>query len=253
MTKLFKTLGLIWVIAGMSFFIWMYISFDSRGFDESILESDNEIEVDMSDNLISFVPKSRVRGKVFFYPGALVDPLAYSPLCRKLAENGYETKIVRMPMRLASLGYKLIKDRGILDGEGHVTLIGHSQGGKMAARFVYENPASIENLVLLATTHPRDFDLSGRNINVLKIFGSEDGVANREKIVRNMPKLPMDTQYFEIDGGNHSNFGFYGTQLGDNGSSTTRKEQLDLTVSKILEFLDSKGRKGKRLLPSSEY
>lgn len=218
----------------------MYFTFKAKGFDDVILESDLEVEVTITNEYISFVPKPVSKSTLFFYPGALVDPFAYTPLCRKLSENGYKTVIVSMPWRMASKGYNLIKERNLLTDENSYTLIGHSQGGKMAGQFVFENPTSIKNLILLGTTHPRDIDLSSLDVNVLKIYGSEDGVASPLKIEKNKSKLPLDAEFHEIVGGNHSQFGYYGNQMGDNTANITREEQLNSILNKILDFLKSK-------------
>ena len=47
--------------------------------------------------------------------------------------------------------------------------MGHSQGAKMAAQFVYKHPGVIDKLVLIGTTHPRGISLAGRQLPVLKI------------------------------------------------------------------------------------
>ncbi|MDY7395164.1 alpha/beta hydrolase [Aureibaculum sp. 2210JD6-5] len=240
MKKIFKIFGAVWIFIGIAFFIYMYSTFKAKGFDKSILKSDRDIEINISDEYIYFVPKSISKSTIFFYPGALVDPFAYSPLCRKLSENGYKTIIVRMPWRMATKGYNLIKERNLLTDKNSYTLIGHSQGGKAAGQFVYENTKSIKNLILLGTTHPRDIDLSNLEVNILKIYGSNDGVASSEKIEKNKSKLPLNAEFYEIKGGNHSQFGYYGHQMGDNTANITREVQLNSIVSKILGFLKSK-------------
>jgi hypothetical protein len=49
--------------------------------------------------------------------------------------------------------------------------------------------------------------------------------------------LPADSQFVQIEGGNHANFGMYGPQKGDQESPLTSKEQLDEVLSAILEWL----------------
>lgn len=239
MKKFLKTFGILWLIMGIAFFIYIYYAFSAKGFENSLLKSNSDVEVTSTDDLISFTPSSTSKGTIFFYPGALVDPFAYTPMCRQLSDNGYKTIIVRMPWRMATKGYNLIKELNLLVDNENCTLIGHSQGGKMAGQFVYENPEAIENLILLGTTHPRDIDISDFDINVLKIYGSNDGVASPQKVEKNKPKLPSNTVYYKVKGGNHSQFGYYGHQVGDNTAEITKKEQMDLTLLKILEFLES--------------
>jgi pimeloyl-ACP methyl ester carboxylesterase len=62
-----------------------------------------------------------------------------------------------MPWRLPQYNYKKIST--IFDLKtGKYIIGGHSQGGKMAAQFVYENPNLMRGLFLIGTSHPRDMD-----------------------------------------------------------------------------------------------
>lgn len=233
----FKLLGTLWLMAGLLFIAWNYWSFRAQGFHKAVLESNTAIEVSVNNNYIAFNPQAGYASTLFFYPGALVDPFAYAPLCRKLSEAGYQVVIVRMPWRLASKGYKQIKELGLLSGNNNYTLIGHSQGGKMAAQFVYENPGLIKNLILLGTSHPRDIDLSAAPVNVLKILGENDGLASPDEVEINKKKLPATSTYIELKGANHSQFGYYGHQLGDHAATISHEQQLDALVSNMLAFL----------------
>jgi len=47
---------------------------------------------------------------LIFFPGAMVDPKAYVPLCRKIADNNIKVYLIKMPWRLASQGYNLQKE-----------------------------------------------------------------------------------------------------------------------------------------------
>lgn len=235
-----KILKIIWVVFGISFLAWMFLSMNAFGFDETIFESTPSIQVEKNDNYISFTPTTSYNQVVIFYPGALVDPDAYAPLCRNIAKHGYQTIIIHMPWRMATKGYNKIKEMNILDDSSKkYILAGHSQGAKMAAQFVYENPGVIDHLILLGTTHPRDIDLSSTETKILKIYGSNDGVASIGKIIANKPKLPTETTFVEIDGANHSQFGYYGFQLGDSRASITREEQQARVLDEIVSFLKS--------------
>src|SRR5207249_1727710 len=132
-----------------------------KGVNKLIFQSNSSVRVEETKDFISFTP-TRTYQKVFiFYPGALVDPVAYSPLCRKIADSGYKVFLIKMPWRLAKKGYNKPKEMSLLaDTTKQYILAGHSQGAKMAAQFVYENPTLIDRLILIGTTHPRDIDLS---------------------------------------------------------------------------------------------
>ena len=233
-----KIIKVVWVLSGLSFFLWMIISMEARGFEEEIFKNSSSVYVERTDDVTSFTPTTPYKTVILFYPGALVDPDAYAPLARKIAENGHQTIIVNMPWRMAMKGYNKIKKLNLLaDTTKKYILAGHSQGAKMAAQFTFENPTLVDQLVLLGTTHPRDIDLSKMDIPVLKIYGTKDGVASPRKILNNRPKLPSTATFVAIEGGNHSQFGYYGSQLGDDRADISRERQQELILKNILQFI----------------
>lgn len=75
------------------------------------------------------------------------------------------------------------------------------------------------------------------DLRVLSISGELDGLVVPEDIEASRSDLPEDSQFVQIEGGNHANFGMYGPQKGDQESPLTSKEQLDEVLSVILEWL----------------
>ena len=119
---------------------------------------------------------------------------------------------------------------------------GHSRGGALAARFVHQSPTVADALILVGTTHPKeaDWSLADLTIPVTKIYGTEDGIADATTILANRYLLPPETQFLAIVGGNHSQFGYYGAQLGDGRATISRAEQqaqLVEIISTILQRL----------------
>jgi pimeloyl-ACP methyl ester carboxylesterase len=117
---------------------------------------------------------------------------------------------------------------------------GHSLGGALACRLVRADPNAFSALVLIGTTHPKHDDLSFLVMPVTKVYGSNDGVAQPERMFSNRKLLPMNTQWVEIKGGNHSQFGNYGHQLFDGNATTSREAQQTATRSALLELLSKK-------------
>lgn len=107
----------------------------------------------------------------------------------------------------------------------------------MAAQFAYENPGLIDRLILMGTTHPRDFSIAGLKIPVMKLFGSNDGVADVKGVNDNKSNLPPLTKYILIKGGNHSQFGYYGFQFGDDKAEISREKQQQIILDNILLFI----------------
>ncbi len=234
-----KILRTIWMILGISFIGWLLYSYQSKDIDKVIFENSLIVKVVEEKDFYSFIPTYEYHYVVIFYPGALVDPKAYAPLCRTLSENGCKAILIKMPWRLATKGYNRPKELNLFaDTTKQYILAGHSQGAKMAAQFVYENPGLIDKLILMATTHPRDIDLSDVKTPIMKIYGSKDGVASMDEVNKNKSKLPSDTQYVLIEGANHAQFGFYGFQIGDHRADITRQEQQQITLNHILSFIE---------------
>jgi Alpha/beta hydrolase family len=234
----FKVIKIIWVSAGILFTTWLFYSMQSKGVSSAYLQSDDLITFEDNDDFYAFKPTTSYDQVFIFYPGALVHPNAYIPLCRKIAEKNIKVYLIKMPWRLAIKGYKKPLDLGILsDSTKTYVLAGHSQGAKMAAQFVFENKNAIDKLVLIASTHPRDISLADMSIPILKIYGSHDGVADETSIMDNKSKLPESTKFVRIEGANHAQFGYYGFQLGDNTATISREEQHAETIKSILNFI----------------
>lgn len=233
-----KIIVTIWMTIGIVFTCWLFYSYQSHGVDEQLLQNSSIVTIDITDDFYSFTPIKESKNIVIFYPGAMVAPKAYVPLCRKIAENNIKVYLIKMPWRLASKGYNKPKELNLFkDTTKTYILSGHSQGAKMAAQFVYENPYLINKLILIGTSHPRDISLANSRISILKIYGSNDGLADEKSIQDNKSKLPKTTLFAQIDGANHSQFGYYGFQLGDNKASINREQQQEETLKCILDFI----------------
>lgn len=80
--------------------------------------------------------------------------------------------------------------------------------------------------------------LSDRTLPVLKIYGSEDGVADEADILANRGNLPATAEVVRIAGANHAQFGYYGFQFGDNRATISRAEQQAKTLQHIVGFIN---------------
>ena len=73
-------------------------------------------------------------------------------------------------------------------------------------------------------------------IPVLSIYGSEDGVLNRQKYKEYIVKVNNLSEII-IDGGNHAQFGNYGEQSGDNKPKISSEKQWNQTTKEMLNFI----------------
>ena len=173
---------------------------------------------------------------VIFYPGGKVEAKAYAPLMDALAKEGVLSILVTMPGNLAVLDMNAAD--GICEQYPEIEswyMAGHSLGGSMAASYISENAKNFEGIILLASYSTADLSNSG--LEVLSIYGSNDGVLNMEKYEEYKPNLPEDFNEFIIDGGCHAYFGAYGEQEGDKKATITRDEQIKITVDEITKFI----------------
>jgi pimeloyl-ACP methyl ester carboxylesterase len=114
---------------------------------------------------------------------------------------------------------------------------GHSRGGVVASKLVYQRGRDLAGLVLIGTSHPRDFSLAGTSLPVTRVFGTRDTIADVEKLEATRHNLPPGTRFVRIDGGNHSQFGQYGFQPGDWPATIDRAAQHRMTVEAIFSTL----------------
>ena len=154
-----------------------------------------------------------------------------------LASEGILCVLVEMPFRLAVLDMNAAE--GIPAAFPEVErwyLGGHSLGGSMAASYLASHTEDFDGLILLGSYSTADLSESG--LSVLSVYGSEDGVLNREKYAEYKPNLPEGFTETVIEGGNHAYFGVYGEQEGDGTATVTPAEQLERTVEAILTLLE---------------
>ena len=207
--------------------------------DETALEAmahlTDSVQAELDGNVTWFVPENPVVGLIF-YPGGKVENTAYAPLMRACAENGILCALVRMPGNLAVL------DANAADGlqQEHPEIMtwyiaGHSLGGAMAAGYAAAHYEDYDGLILLAAYSTKD--ISQTTLRVLSVYGSEDGVLDRESYEKNWSNLPADTTEFVLDGGCHAQFGSYGPQDGDGVPTISGEEQVRQTAEAITDFV----------------
>lgn len=193
------------------------------------------VVVTEENGVFTFKPQNATKG-IIFYPGGKVEAKAYAPLMHSLAEEGILSVLVTMPGNLAVLDMNAAD--GICEQYPEIEswyMSGHSLGGSMAASYIAENSQEFDGIILLASYSTAD--LSDSDLEVLSIYGSNDGVLNMEKYSEYKPNLPSDLKEFIIDGGCHAYFGAYGEQEGDGKAKITREEQIEYTVEKITRFM----------------
>ena len=188
---------------------------------------------EMKQGVTVFEPLNAEAGFIF-YPGGKVEAAAYVPLMEALAVRNILAVLCDMPFNLAVLDVN--KADGIRDAFPKIDdwyIGGHSLGGSMAASYLNKQ-GGFDGLILLGSYSTSDVS----DTRVLSVFGSEDGVMNREKYEKYKSNLPKDYTEIIIDGGCHAYFGMYGEQEGDGKPEITPIQQIIITADHIKRFVE---------------
>lgn len=235
---LLSALIIILIVAGL-YWIFSFSRASSQAL--STIETTDQVQV-TDDGLLAFEPiLNNYNTGIIFYPGGKVDPKAYAPLAKGLAQKGYTTVIVPMPLNLAVLninaGNEVIQKYPEIK---NWIVAGHSLGGSMAVKYYNQNNIEkLKGIILLAAYPDSADDISQKDVKVLSIWGSVDTVLNKSMLDSTKVLLPPSTVYSEIYGGNHSQFGDYGLQSGDNEALIPLSQQQNLTLADIDNFIKS--------------
>lgn len=215
------------------------------------LQSDNEVTVTTGEfplplknpSYYVFTPNSAPPEKGFIiYPGGKVDARSYAPTARAIAAAGYLTFIACMPDDLAMNGYA--RAHTIIRQYKDIStwaVGGHSMGGSFACQFAKQFTWEIDGVVLWAAWPSFFFNLKYKPIEAISIYGSEDGYP--DDIEGGARQLPPGSEFVKIEGGNHTQFGYYDTapepqQEHDNPAKITRQEQQRQIIEATVGFLE---------------
>lgn len=239
---------LVWATVSTA---WLWNSYRTQGVGPELTAGDNSVSVESSPETLGFFPPfEQTPIGLLFFSGAGVAAEAYAPLLRPIAASGFPVVVVRLPYRIAPLERHKVeairRARAAMEARRVVrswVVAGHSLGGALAARLVHEGQQgqdgrpAVAALVLIATSHPKTFDLSQSSVPVTKIYASNDGIATKATIDETKALLPLNTRWVQIQGGNHSQFAHYGHQLFDGTATISRDEQQDITRNVLRDVL----------------
>ncbi len=197
------------------------------------------------DNGMVFVPADQeYRAVIVFYPGGKVEAQAYSGLMYELASHGYVCLLPRMPENLAFLKINAVD--GIKKRYPEETemvndlkwyLAGHSLGGVAASAYLIDNYEDYAGVILCASYTTEDF--SDKDLRLLSIYGSNDGVLNMSNYENSKAYWPENSTEYIIQGGIHSYFGSYGIQSGDGDPDISNEEQIKEAADVIADWIES--------------
>jgi pimeloyl-ACP methyl ester carboxylesterase len=160
-----RRVRIVWATSGVLFTAWVIWSFQARGVPAVASESSATVTVNDRGGAMTFVPTATIadRPALVFIAGGMVDPDAYVPFARAIADNGWPVAIVRLPWRMAFTdGGQIEVWRRVTDVRASwgaarpIVLGGHSRGGMLSTLFASRYSTELAGLLLVGTTHPRD-------------------------------------------------------------------------------------------------
>jgi dienelactone hydrolase len=228
----------ILILAAAGFTLWAYTPLGPMPEALDALQSNVSVTV-TQDDWIVFEPEGvEPSSGLIIYPGGRVDPRSYAPAARAIAEQGSLVVIVPMPFNLAVFDSSAAEDViAAFPQIQHWAVGGHSLGGAMAAGYAANHPEAVDGLVLWAAYPADNVDLSSSAIRAASIYGSADALADEATILSTKPRLPGETQWVPIVGGNHAQFGWFGDQPGDGEATISRPEQQAQIIAATVELL----------------
>lgn len=224
---------LLALMIGWGVYVGDYYSADETAV--AAMAGSETVSVQEMGKMTVFSPENPTTG-FLFYPGGKVESTAYAPLMLALAERDVLCVLIPMPCNLAVLNPNAAE--GIQEQFPEIEnwyIGGHSLGGSMAASYAAKHGEELGGLVLLAAYATAD--LTDSALDVLSLYGSEDGVLNMEKQENYRKNLPETTVEIVIPGGNHAGFGSYGAQDGDGEASISAAQQIQYTAEAIWELV----------------
>ncbi|WP_017416621.1 alpha/beta hydrolase [Clostridium tunisiense] len=237
--KIFLGIGVFLAVIATAFFIYVSSYYKASSLAFNTLKSDSLVTVEENGDIL-FSPVSKKKNIGFiFYPGGKVEASAYGPLAKEIAAKGYTVVIAKMNFNLAVLSPN--KADAIINKYIDINtwvIGGHSLGGVMAADYAFDHD-KIKGLVLLASYPQSSKALTSTQLKVLSLWGSNDKVADLNKVKEAKNLVPKDSEFIEIKGGNHGGFGDYGHQQGDGEASITNEQQIHEASTYIIKLLES--------------
>jgi pimeloyl-ACP methyl ester carboxylesterase len=213
-------------------------------------EITDEQRADMRDNggYIFFEPANPANPAVgiSLYPGGRIDARSFAPAAQMLAKEGYYVAIFPMPNFMA-IGDAIYRVDEVMADHPEITnwlATGHSMGGTAAGQYLHDKLDEGEadrliGLVIMGSYMDKDHDLSGEDVPVMMMFGTEERIANADKSKYDDARawLPADTIHFPIEGGFHFGFCFSENPRDDEIPLITQPEQHDIYVPEIVSFI----------------
>lgn len=232
-----STLLIIGIVGFTGFYIWSQQTYEAS---EELSAYVDMNEVKLENNWLIFEPSERTKRGIILYPGAKVEPETYSYYAQGLADNGYIVIIPKVNLNFAIFDINqadLIMEK--FSDIDNWFVGGHSLGGVAAASYAYDHLDTVRGIIFLGSYPSDSNDFSETDLPILSLYAENDGLTTIEKINETKHLLSSETTLYEVIGGNHAQFGMYGTQKSDGVATISAKEQQDQIVQETIQWLNT--------------
>jgi len=200
--------------------------YDYRVVDEAVIS-----QVVEDGSSITYIPVGSYTTNIVFIPGGKVVPEAYTYLATELANEGYKVTVIKPLLNLAILSPN--QAAKYLEADKVNVVIGHSLGGVVAS-MVTEKNDEVDMLIMMGSYNIKPIT----SAKTLTIRAEHDINLDTDAYNEAMTTVTYLTEEY-IEDGNHAYFGYYGEQRGDGTATISNKEQQDLVVSLILDYIEN--------------
>ncbi|MFD2212371.1 alpha/beta hydrolase [Metabacillus endolithicus] len=223
------------IISLLGLWIWSQQTYKPS---EQLFQLVEPTSIIYKEDWIVFQPQNDPVAGLIIYPGAKVEPEAYSYLGKQLSLEGYVVFIpeftFNFPILDSNKAQEIITHYPEIK---HWFVGGHSLGGVSAAMFAQNHIKELTGLILLGSYPSNEDRFSSVDFPILSIYGEKDGLTTVDKIKETEELLSTNAQLVEIQGGNHSQFGIYGFQKGDHKATISAKNQQQQIIDIISKWL----------------
>ena len=230
--------AIILVSLVVGFFLWLGNYYQTTEYASHYMLSNKLVDVRKTDDVLEFIPKSNNKNiGIVIYPSQKIKPMSYSRLSNIMAQYGYSVFIPRLRFNCSFLSKGLATD--IINKNRDIRqwyLIGHSSSGEVALKEA-ANEKRIQGVIFLGT-YPTGDDLKLINKPALSIWGTKDGLLDLSNFNEYKNNMPQNAHYYEIVGGNNSDFADIKMIPGDNKAIIKPEKQQKETLQQIISFIE---------------
>ena len=226
------------LLQGITAAAYLSVYYKAEAGADAALADSEAVTVRSPDHMLFFDGPGTETALVF-YPGAKVESKAYAPLMKRIAEAGTDCFLLDPPLHLSMLDASGIQRAYAAGNYKSWYAAGHSLGAVSTASYAAKHPEEITGVILLGG-YPT---ASLKDTRLLLIYGSEDGILDRNAYEKSRTLWPLDAEEQVIQGGNHAGFGCYGIQNGDGTASISKDAQQEITAESIRSFVSKNSEK----------